>query len=163
VLLILARMTGNGLRLPDWLAVFFLWRLAGTAILLVASSLDERHASRRVPQREQEHRLGPGGASVAAEPKPSLRYTGGKMSHAGAARLLNGVHAMAVAWSEVQGFIETAYNQNGIIERADVVDLAYDANANDDVIDAIDVIGSRVFNSVEDAHRFLSSQNAVTD
>jgi uncharacterized protein (DUF488 family) len=59
--------------------------------------------------------------------------------------------------------IETAYQQNGIIERADVVDLAYDANANDDVIDAIDVIGSRVFNSVEDAHRFLSSQNAVTD
>ena len=70
---------------------------------------------------------------------------------------------MAVAWSDVLPFIETAFNREGRVERADVIDLAYDANANDDVIDAIDVIGSRVFPSLEAVHQFLTGQNAVAD
>ena len=68
---------------------------------------------------------------------------------------------MAVAWSEIETYVQRAFEANGRVERADVIDLAYDDNANDDVIDAIDVIGSRVFNSPDDVRAFLAGQNAV--
>ncbi len=69
---------------------------------------------------------------------------------------------MAVSWAEVAPFVQEAFDRVGRVERADVVDLAYDQNANDDVIDALDVIGSRVFPTVEATRDFLVSQNAVT-
>jgi hypothetical protein len=69
---------------------------------------------------------------------------------------------MAVSWSEVEPFVQEAFNRMGRVERADVVDLAYADNASDDVVDAADVIGSRVFNSVEAARDFLVAQSAVS-
>ena len=73
-----------------------------------------------------------------------------------------GVTPMAVSWSDLELFVQEAFDRVGRVERADVVDLAYEANANDDVVDALDVIGSRVFNSVKATRDFLSSQNAVS-
>jgi len=73
-----------------------------------------------------------------------------------------GVTPMAVSWSDLEPFVQEAFDRVGRVERADVVDLAYEANANDDVVDALDVIGSRVFNSVKATRDFLSSQNAVS-
>ncbi len=70
---------------------------------------------------------------------------------------------MAVAWNQVQRYFEQALAQAGRIERADLVDMAFATNANDDVIDTLDTIGSRVFFSVDDAHSFLRSQQAVED
>ncbi len=70
---------------------------------------------------------------------------------------------MAVAWAEVKPFVQEAFDRMGRVERADVVDLAYEKNANDDVVDAADVIGSRVFPSVEAARDFLLSQKAVSE
>ncbi len=70
---------------------------------------------------------------------------------------------MAVTWSEVEPFVQDAFERVGRVERADVVDLAYEANASDDVVDALDMIGSRVFTSVDDTHQFLLSQRAVAD
>lgn len=69
---------------------------------------------------------------------------------------------MAVSWVEVQPFVQEAFERVGRVERADVVDLAYEANANDDVVDSLDVIGSRVFPSVEAVRDFLTSQNAIS-
>ena len=57
----------------------------------------------------------------------------------------------------------TDLDRVGRVERADAVDLAYDQNASDDVVDALDVIGSRVFNSVADTHAFLLGQQAVAE
>lgn len=69
---------------------------------------------------------------------------------------------MAIAWSEIEPYIQRAFDANGRVERADVIDLAYADNANDDVVDAIDAIGSRVFNTIDDAKSFLTSQNHVS-
>ena len=69
---------------------------------------------------------------------------------------------MAIAWSQIEPYVTGAYEQQGRVERADVIDLAYDDNADDDVIDVIDAIGSRVFNTPDDVRAFLTSQNLVT-
>ncbi len=70
---------------------------------------------------------------------------------------------MAVAWAELKPFVQEAFDRMGRVERADVVELAYEKNADDDVVDAADVIGSRVFPSVEAARDFLISQKAVSE
>ena len=68
---------------------------------------------------------------------------------------------MAVDWSLVEAYVQAAYEQHGRVERADAIDLAYAENADDDVIDAIDAIGSRVFNTPEDVKAFLAGQNVI--
>jgi hypothetical protein len=70
---------------------------------------------------------------------------------------------MAVAWSEVEPFVQEAFDRVGRVERADAVDLAYDQNASDDVVDALDEIGSRVFSTVADVRQFLVGRRAVAD
>ncbi|HLZ72293.1 MAG TPA: hypothetical protein VKV26_20510 [Dehalococcoidia bacterium] len=70
---------------------------------------------------------------------------------------------MAVAWAEIAPFVQEAFDRVGRVERADVVDLAYDQNANDDVVDALDMIGSRVFPTVEATRDFLVGQKAVSE
>jgi hypothetical protein len=68
----------------------------------------------------------------------------------------------AVSWSAIEPYVRSAFEAQGRVERADVIDLAYDNNADDDVIDAIDAIGSRVFNSPDDVRAFLAGQNLVS-
>ena len=68
----------------------------------------------------------------------------------------------AIAWSQVESFVQTAYEKEGRVERADAIEAAYAANAGDDVIDTIDAIGSRVFNTPDDARAFLSGQGLVS-
>jgi phage gp29-like protein len=68
---------------------------------------------------------------------------------------------MAVPWSVIEPYVAGAYEQQGHVERADVIDLAYADNADDDVIDVIDAIGSRVFNTPEDVRAFLAGQNLI--
>lgn len=68
---------------------------------------------------------------------------------------------MAVDWTALEPFITSAFETHGRVERADVVDLAYDASADDDVIDTLDAIGSRVFNTPDDVKAFLVGQNLV--
>jgi hypothetical protein len=70
---------------------------------------------------------------------------------------------MAVPWSKVEPYFQDAFAAQGQIEREDVINLAFGEDESDDVIDAIDAIGSRVFRSVEDAKAFLVGQNWVTE
>ena len=69
---------------------------------------------------------------------------------------------MAIAWSSIESYVRDAHEQHGRVERADVIDLAYGDNADDDIIDVIDAIGSRVFNTPDDVRNFLAAQNLVT-
>ena len=69
----------------------------------------------------------------------------------------------AVDWALLEPYVQSAYEQHGRIERADVIDLAYGENADDEVIDTIDAIGSRVFNSPEDVRTFLVGQKLVNE
>ncbi len=70
---------------------------------------------------------------------------------------------MAVKWSKVAPYIENGFAAQGRVERAGIVDAAYDDSADDDVVDTLDGLGSRVFNSVDDAKQFLVSQGLVED
>ena len=69
----------------------------------------------------------------------------------------------AVDWALLERFVQSAYEQHGRIERADVIDLAYGENADDDVIDTIDAIGSRVFNTPDDVRAYLVGQKLVNE
>jgi len=70
---------------------------------------------------------------------------------------------MAVKWSKVAPYIENGFAAQGRVERSSIVDAAYDDAADDDVVDTLDALGSRVFNSVDDAKQFLASQGLVED
>jgi hypothetical protein len=70
---------------------------------------------------------------------------------------------MPAKWSAVAPYIERGFAESGRVERAAIIDRAYDDAADDDVVDAIDALGSRVFNTVDDAKAFLVAQGAVED
>jgi hypothetical protein len=70
---------------------------------------------------------------------------------------------MAVKWSKVAPYIENGLASRGNIERSSIVDVAYDDAADDDIVDAIDALGSRVFMTVEETKAFLVSQGAVDE
>ena len=70
---------------------------------------------------------------------------------------------MAVKWSKIAPYIENGFASNARVERSSIVDAAYDDGADDDIVDAIDGLGSRVFNSVDEAKAFLVSQSLVED
>jgi hypothetical protein len=70
---------------------------------------------------------------------------------------------MAVKWSRVAPHIEAGLASRGNVERSSIVDKLFDEGTDDDVIDAIDGIGSRVFNSVEETKQFLLSQGLVEE
>ena len=70
---------------------------------------------------------------------------------------------MAVKWSAVAPYIESGFAAGGQVARAPIVDAAEDDGAADAVVDALDGLGSRVFNSVDDAKSFLVSQGLVED
>ena len=70
---------------------------------------------------------------------------------------------MAVKWSKVAPYIEEGFASNARVERTSIVDKAFDDGADDDIVDTIDAIGSRIFNSVEEAKQFLLSQGLVEE
>jgi hypothetical protein len=70
---------------------------------------------------------------------------------------------MAVTWSKVAPYVENGFAAQGRVERASIVDAAYDDAADDDVVDALDGLGSRIFNSVDEARQFLVTQGLVED
>jgi hypothetical protein len=68
---------------------------------------------------------------------------------------------MPVKWEKIAPYIENGYAANGRVERASIVDAAYDEGADDDVVDALDGLGSRVFNTVDEAKAFLAANGYV--
>jgi len=70
---------------------------------------------------------------------------------------------MAVKWIRVAPYIENGFAAQGRVERASIVDAAYDDAAADDVVDTLDALGSRVFSSVAEAKQFLASQGLIED
>lgn len=68
---------------------------------------------------------------------------------------------MAVKWNRVAPYLEAGFASEGRVERSGIVDRMYDEGADDDLVDTVDAIGSRVFNSVDEARQFLVSQGLV--
>ena len=75
--------------------------------------------------------------------------------------LERGIVLAKVTWDEISKYIDDAFDVKGRIERSDVLALAEANDASDDVIDALDAIGSRVFRTKEDTRKFLTDQGYV--
>ena len=67
----------------------------------------------------------------------------------------------AVKWDTISGLIDEAFSARGRIERSYVLALAEADNADDDVIDALDAIGSRLFQKPDDVRDFLIAEGYV--
>jgi hypothetical protein len=70
---------------------------------------------------------------------------------------------MAIKWDRVAPYLEAGFASEGRVERSGIVDRMYDEGADDDVVDTVDALGSRVFNSVDEAKQFLASQGLIED
>jgi len=68
---------------------------------------------------------------------------------------------VAVKWDLISGYVEQVFKTNGNITRAEVFALAEMNNASDDVLDALDAIGSRVFTSPSTVQSYLTAQGYV--
>lgn len=64
-------------------------------------------------------------------------------------------------WESVRPLVEQAYSLKGRVERADCVDLAFATNATDEVVDALDAIGSRVLTNPQAVRDFLIQQGYI--
>jgi len=69
----------------------------------------------------------------------------------------------AVKWDEVSGYIEEAIRTKRMVQYNDIIEMAFADGASDDVVDALDAIGSRVFGSASDVREFLVAQGYVLD
>jgi hypothetical protein len=68
---------------------------------------------------------------------------------------------VAVKWDLISGYVEQVFNTNGNITRADVYTLAEMNNASDDILDALDAIGSRAFTSPSAVRSYLTAQGYI--
>jgi hypothetical protein len=64
-------------------------------------------------------------------------------------------------WSEVEALVKDWFDQGLQPDRGDLVDLAYQKNASDDVIDALDTLGPRPVESLESLRQQLESNGAL--
>jgi len=67
----------------------------------------------------------------------------------------------AVKWDDVSGYIEQVFNATGLIQYNDIMAVVFADNANDDIVDALDAIGSRVFSSPSAVRDFLIEQGYI--
>jgi hypothetical protein len=65
---------------------------------------------------------------------------------------------MPVPWEAIRNYVETAVQITGEVERTDLLFLAESDGYADDIVDALDAIGSRIFRgpeAVAQTKRFL--------
>ena len=59
-------------------------------------------------------------------------------------------------WSDVEALVKDWFDQGLQPERSDMIDLAYQKDANDDVIDALDALGGRPVASRESLKQLMT-------
>ncbi len=64
-------------------------------------------------------------------------------------------------WSDVEALVKDWFDQGLKPDRGDLVDLAYQKNASDDVIDALDTLGARPVESLASLKELLENNNAL--
>lgn len=64
-------------------------------------------------------------------------------------------------WADIEELVKDWFDQGLQPERGDLVDLAYQKNASDDVIDALDTLPSRPVQSLEALKETLTANNAL--
>ena len=64
-------------------------------------------------------------------------------------------------WADVEALVKDWFDQGLQPERGDLVDLAYQKDASDDVIDALDTLGPRPITSLENLKELLQNNDAL--
>ena len=64
-------------------------------------------------------------------------------------------------WADVEALVKDWFDQGLQPDRSDLVDLAYQKDASDDVIDALDTLGSRPVASLEALKEQLEKNGAL--
>ena len=64
-------------------------------------------------------------------------------------------------WSDIEALVRPWFDEGLQPDRGDLVDLAYQKDASDDVIDALDTLGSRPVQSLEQLKELLEKNNAL--
>lgn len=64
-------------------------------------------------------------------------------------------------WSDVEALVGPVFEQGLQPDRQDLVDLAYEKDANDDVIDALDSLGPRPIATLESLREQLTKNDVL--
>jgi hypothetical protein len=64
-------------------------------------------------------------------------------------------------WSQIEALVKPWFDQGLTPDRNDLVDLAYQNDADDDIVDALDTLGSRPVPSLESLKEQLQANNAL--
>jgi hypothetical protein len=65
-------------------------------------------------------------------------------------------------WSQIEALVKPWFDQGLTPDRNDLVDLAYKENVDDDIVDALDTLGSRPVPSLEALKEQLQANNALS-
>ncbi len=69
---------------------------------------------------------------------------------------------MPADWSQIEALVKPWFDQGLTPDRNDLVDLAYQNDADDDIVDALDTLGSRPVPSLEALKVQLTANNALS-
>jgi hypothetical protein len=72
-----------------------------------------------------------------------------------------GVTVAKASWDAIEALVKDWFDQGLKPERGDLVDLAYQKNADDDVIDALDTLGPRPVESLASLREQLEKNGAI--
>jgi hypothetical protein len=64
-------------------------------------------------------------------------------------------------WSDVEALVKDWFDQGLQPDRGELVELAYEKDANDDVIDALDTLGGRPIESLANLKQQLEANGAL--
>lgn len=64
-------------------------------------------------------------------------------------------------WADIEALVKDWFDQGLKPDRGDLVDLAYQKNASDDVIDALDTLGPRPVESLDSLHQQLAAKDVL--
>lgn len=64
-------------------------------------------------------------------------------------------------WAQIEALVREWFDQGLKPDRGDLVDLAYQQNASDDVIDALDTLGPRPVDSLDSLRAQLTANGAL--
>jgi hypothetical protein len=64
-------------------------------------------------------------------------------------------------WSQIEALVKPWFDQGLTPDRNDLVDLAYQNDVDDDIVDALDTLGSRPIASLDALKEQLQANNAL--
>jgi hypothetical protein len=65
------------------------------------------------------------------------------------------------SWSAIEALVKPVFDAGAAPERQDLVDIAFAADANDDIVDALDSLGGRPIQSLDELRQQLEANGVI--